>query len=130
MQPENGVANKDAIQAEVTVGNTTKIINVFGSKGELGEEYSTNIEGVDISVSYGSKIIEIPFSIHLNDFQLERYPGSNSPSSYASEVVLKDQNTEKPFRIYMNNILKYNGFRFFQSSYDRDEKGTIRILKH
>lgn len=130
VQPENGVANKDAIQAEITVGNTTKIINVFGAKGELGEEYSTNIEGVDISVSYGSKIIEIPFSIHLNDFQLERYPGSNSPSSYASEVVLKDQNTEKPFRIYMNNILKYNGFRFFQSSYDRDEKGTILSVNH
>ena len=125
VQPKNGVANKDAIQAEITVGNTTKTVNVFGTKGEVGEEYSSNIEGVDISVSYGSKIIEIPFSIHLNDFQLERYPGSNSPSSYASEVVLKDQSTEKPFRIYMNNILKYNGFRFFQSSYDRDEKGTI-----
>ena len=125
VQPENGVANKDAIQAEVTVGNTTKRINVFGAKGELGEEYSSTIEGVDISVSYGSKLIEIPFSIYLKDFQLERYPGSNSPSSYASEVVLKDKNTERPFRIYMNNILKYNGFRFFQSSYDRDEKGTI-----
>lgn len=130
VQPQNGVANKDAIQAEITVGNTTKIINVFGAKGELGEEYTTNIEGVDISVSYGSKLIEIPFSIYLNDFQLERYPGSNSPSSYASEVVLKDQNTEKPFRIYMNNILKYNGFRFFQSSYDRDEKGTILSVNH
>jgi len=130
VQPENGVANKDAIQAEITVGNTTRIINVFGAKGELGEEYSTSIDGVDISVGYGSKLIEIPFSIYLNDFQLERYPGSNSPSSYASEVVLKDQNTEKPFRIYMNNILKYNGFRFFQSSYDRDEKGTILSVNH
>ncbi|HRX12331.1 MAG TPA: cytochrome c biogenesis protein CcsA, partial [Draconibacterium sp.] len=130
VQPENGVANKDAIQAEITVGNTTRIINVFGAKGELGEEYSTSIDGVDISIGYGSKLIEIPFSIYLNDFQLERYPGSNSPSSYASEVVLKDQNTEKPFRIYMNNILKYNGFRFFQSSYDRDEKGTILSVNH
>ena len=130
VQPQNGVSNKDAIQTEITLGNTTKTINVFGAKGELGNEYSTNIEGVDISVSYGSKIIEIPFSIHLSDFQLERYPGSNSPSSYASEVLLKDQNTEKPFKIYMNNILKYKGFRFFQSSYDRDEKGTILSVNH
>ncbi len=125
VQPENGVANKDAIRAEITVGNTSKNINVFGAKGEIGEVYTTSIEGVDISISYGSKLIEIPFSIYLKDFQLERYPGSMSPSSYASEVVLRDQNIEKPFRIYMNNILKYNGFRFFQSSYDRDEKGTI-----
>ncbi len=130
VQPQNGVANKDAIQAEITIGNTTKRINVFGAKGELGEQYSTNIEGVDISITYGSKLIEIPFSIYLKDFQLERYPGSNSPSSYASEVVLIDQSTEKPFRIYMNNILKYNGFRFFQSSYDRDEMGTILSVNH
>ena len=124
LAPENDMPSKDAFQAEITLGKTTKTINVFGTKGEVGKDFSTNIEGIDISVSYGSKIIEIPFSIHLNDFQLERYPGSNSPSSYASEVTLKSQNIEKPFRIYMNNILKYNGFRFFQSSYDRDEKGT------
>lgn len=128
--PENGVALKDAFQAEITTGNSTKTINVFGSKGELGEDYTTNINGTDISISYGSKLIEVPFSIYLTDFQIERYPGSNSPSSFASEVVLKSQNTEKPFRIYMNNILKYSGFRFFQSSYDRDEKGTILSVNH
>ena len=91
----------------------------------VGTEYSTNIEGIDNSISYGSKLIELPFAIYLKDFQLERYPGSNSPSSFASEVVLKSEEVEKPFRIYMNNILKYNGLRFFQSSYDPDEKGTI-----
>ena len=123
--PENGMPNKDAFQAAISVGNSTRNINVFGSKGEIGEDFTTNIEGIDISLSYGSKIIQVPFSIYLTDFELERYPGSNSPSSFASEVVLKSQNTERPFRIYMNNILKYNGFRFFQSSYDRDEKGTV-----
>ena len=25
----------------------------------------------------------------------------------------------------MNNVLNYKGYRFFQSSYDSDEKGTI-----
>jgi len=30
-----------------------------------------------------------------------------------------------PFRIYMNHILDYKGFRFFQSSYDQDEQGTV-----
>jgi cytochrome c-type biogenesis protein CcsB len=121
---------KDAIQAEVTVGNTTRTINVFGAKGEVGEPVTTEIDGVEIAISYGSKIIEIPFSIYLKDFQLERYPGSNSPSSYASEVVLKDGATEKPFRIFMNNILKYKGYRFFQSSFDHDEQGTILSVNH
>ncbi|NQU86972.1 MAG: cytochrome c biogenesis protein CcsA, partial [Mariniphaga sp.] len=100
---------------------------VSGLKGLVGEPQHIIINGVNITLTYGSKNIELPFSIKLNDFQLERYPGSNSPSSYASEVVLIDNNDgiEKPFRIFMNNILKYKGYRFFQSSYDTDEKGTI-----
>ena len=32
--------------------------------------------------------------------------------------------------IFMNNILKYKGYRFYQSSFDRDEKGTILSVNH
>lgn len=78
-------------------------------------------------IAYGHKEIELPFELKLRDFQLERYPGSHSPSSYASEVTLidKEKNMEKDYRIFMNNILSHRGFRFYQSSYDTDEKGTI-----
>jgi cytochrome c-type biogenesis protein CcsB len=30
----------------------------------------------------------------------------------------------------MNNILKYRGYRFYQSSFDRDEQGTILSVNH
>jgi ABC-type transport system involved in cytochrome c biogenesis permease subunit len=30
----------------------------------------------------------------------------------------------------MNNVLDYGGYRFFQSSYDQDEKGTILSVNH
>ena len=74
----------------------------------------------------------LPFELKLSDFVLDRYPGSMSPSSYASEVILLDhkENITIPFRIYMNHILKYNGYRFYQSSYDYDEKGTILSVNH
>ena len=122
---EQGAARTDALQTRVSIDGQSKELIVFGNPGTVGQAYSVQLNGVDVSVSYGSKIIELPFSIHLNDFQLERYPGSNSPSSYASEVVLIDGASEKPHRIFMNNILKYGGYRFFQSSYDTDEQGTI-----
>ena len=91
-----------------------------------------SINGLDISVSYGSKIIEVPFTLKLNDFQLERYPGSDSPSSFASEVTLIDKknNLIENRRIFMNNVLNYQGFRFFQSSYDSDELGTVLSVNH
>lgn len=120
----------DALQTRITSGGESKELIVYGNKGVESEEYETQINGIEISVSYGSKRIQLPFSIYLKDFQLERYPGSNSPSSYASEVVLQDAGMEMPFRIFMNNILKYKGYRFFQSSYDSDEMGTILSVNH
>lgn len=129
-QPPRGAPTVDGLQLKVSESSLSKELIVYGSTGEVGESFSTHIGDVLVSVTYGSKLIQLPFSIVLNDFQLERYPGSNSPSSYASEVVLKDGAMEKPFRIFMNNILKYKGYRFFQSSYDTDERGTILSVNH
>ena len=50
---------------------------------------------------------------------------SNSPSSFASEIEVIDGEDKMDYRIFMNNVLNYRGYRFFQSSYDDDEKGTI-----
>ncbi|HUW92714.1 MAG TPA: c-type cytochrome biogenesis protein CcsB, partial [Bacteroidales bacterium] len=83
-------------------------------------------------VTYGSRKESLPFVIRLNDFILERYPGSNSPSGYKSNVTLidKEQGVEFPYDIYMNHILKHRGYRFYQSSFDPDEKGTVLSVNH
>ena len=124
---KTGQGAVDAFTAKITSGNETMRLNVFGRDGNIYQPASCTINGINVSISYGSIVRELPFSIFLRDFQLERYPGSNSPSSYASEITLKDpaSSVERPFRIFMNNILKYNGYRFFQSSFDQDEMGTI-----
>ncbi len=117
----------DAFAALISSGNETHRINVFNNAGGSSGTATYTINGIELNLSYGPVVRELPFSIFLHDFQLERYPGSNSPSSYASEITLKDPalSVERPFRIFMNNILKYQGYRFFQSSFDRDEKGTV-----
>ncbi len=121
-------AKKSALVATVNYNGESKEAIMIGfGKGTQGVPVSLKVGGVDFVLAWGAKFIPLPFGIKLLDFQLERYPGSMSPASYASEVVLIDkaQNIEKPFRIYMNHILDHRGYRFFQSSYDRDEKGTI-----
>ena len=78
-------------------------------------------------LSFGSLSRILPFSLALEDFILERYPGSDSPSSFESLVRLEDQERglTARHRIYMNHILSYRGYRFYQSSYDTDEQGTV-----
>lgn len=74
-----------------------------------------------------NKQIVLPFFVELNDFTLKRYPGSRAPSEFNSDVtVINEENAEKfETKIYMNNTLTYKGFKFFQTSYDEDEKGTF-----
>lgn len=77
------------------------------------------------SADNNTSIHTLPFSVELKKFTLTRYPGSSSPSSYESEVVVHVDGETRPERIFMNNVLDVKGYRFFQASYDPDEQGTI-----
>jgi cytochrome c-type biogenesis protein CcsB len=126
------VALMDALTVKVSSAKESKIVSLRGGKGYAGEASYFSFQETNFKMTYGSREIMLPFFIKLNEFQLEHYPGSMSPSSYASEVTLIDEknNITKDQRIYMNNVLNYGGFRFFQSSYDQDEKGTILSVNH
>ncbi len=115
-----------ALLMEVSVNGKQQELYVYGQKNVAGRFQKFNFDDLNLEVSYGSKEVTLPFSIKLNQFILDKYPGTNSASSYASEVQLIDDqnNVQKDFRIFMNNILNYKGYRFFQSSFDKDEKGT------
>ena len=126
------VQGKNAIIFNVSVGNTSKRVNVLNAEKQVSQPGICQINDIKVCISYGIQPQKLPFSVTLREFQLDRYPGSNSPSSYASEITVTDTEMKivRPFRIYMNNILNYRGYRFFQSSYDTDEKGTVLSVNH
>jgi len=122
----------DALKFLVRSKDAQKEILIYAQKGLQGVPSEVNINGLHVSIAYGSKEIKIPFKIKLLDFQLDRYPGSMSPASYASEVELidKEMGIDMKYRIYMNHILEHRQYRFFQASYDMDEKGTVLSVNH
>lgn len=80
-----------------------------------------------ITLSWGPKFIQLPFSLKLDKFEVLTYPGSQMPSSFASYVkVIDKEHGDYPFKIFMNNVLDYKGYRFFQSEYrvKRDNMGN------
>lgn len=116
----------DAIILNLKSAGQEKTMTLWGGKGFEGDKQNILINGINLTLSFGSLWKEVPFSLKLNKFILERYPGSNSPASFQSNIILID-NDKQYFRqdsIYMNNVLQYKGYRFYQSSYDEDEKGT------
>ncbi len=127
---DNDDLKDDVLVVNLTVGGISKNVSLLYRKGFLAPGQSVKMQDLDITLSYGSVPIKVPFSLGLNDFELIRYPGSSSPSSYASEVTIFNQGVEIPYRIFMNNVLDYGGYRFFQASYDSDEKGTVLSVNH
>jgi len=122
----------ELIELKVSVGEESRVETFKVFKGQPGTLKKFTLDGVDVSMRIGAKVLELPFSIKLDKFKLERYPGSMTPSSYASDVTLidKEKNITMPYAIYMNHILDHRNYRFFQSSYDMDEKGTILSVNH
>ena len=118
-------SDEDGVALKISTPNEVKTIKMLGGKGINSPFEEFVVGGLNFNIRYGAKVYDLPFSIKLNDFIADKYPGSeNSYSSFASEVTVID---DKPFdfRIFMNNILNHQGYRFFQASFDPDEQGTI-----
>ena len=114
------------ILADASIDGQNQEVRLVGKRGMRGMPVDIAFDNnINIRIEYGSKQMSIPFKIHLRDFELVRYPGSMSPSSYASEVTVIDGETKFDYRIFMNNTLDHGGYKFFQSSYDMDELGTV-----
>ena len=113
----------DALVANLTFDGQTQQLMLYENSYIPAK---VRIDGVLFNVYWGSKMVELPFSLKLEDFELKRYPGSNSPMSYSSDVIVEDSRSGNyPYKIYMNHVLDHDGYRFFQSSYDQDELGTV-----
>ncbi len=127
----SGQSVEDAVTIAVTVNEDTQNITLLGGKGVLNELKTVIVGGLKFHLGYGSKQLKLPFSIQLNDFIAEKFPGNEKAfKSFKSIVTVQEQNSSFDYEIFMNNILDYKGYKFFQASFDPDEKGTVLSVNH
>lgn len=123
--------HEDAIELSITSQGKTEKVTILGSKGKVGEPKTVKIGKLDFAIFYGSKEYMLPFKVKLNDFIATKYPGTEkSYSSFESKVSVLDGKENFDARIYMNHVLDHQQYRFFQSGFDPDEKGTILSVNH
>lgn len=123
--------SSDALVLTIESEGKSKDVTLIGSKGSIGEPQVVKIGKLEYTLYFGSKVYTLPFTIALNDFVAKKYPGTEkSYSSYESKVTVAENGKKLDAAIYMNHILDYGGYRFFQSSFDPDEKGTVLSVNH
>lgn len=101
------------------------VSHLFGEEGVLHLREGESSDRMMVQGAGQPEFHTLPFSVELKKFTLTRYPGSTSPSAYESELLVHVDGETRQERVYMNNVLDVKGYRFFQASYDPDERGTI-----
>lgn len=83
--------------------------------GEPVIEYSSSQDAV----------YPLPFEVSLQEFRLEYYPGTYSPSDFISDIRIREDDFDYTASVSMNKICSYRNYRFYQSGYDADGEGSI-----
>ncbi len=72
---------------------------------------------------------QLPFGIVLSKFEIDYYPGTQAPYNYVSRIQITSNGKQTEGQVSMNKIFSSNGYRFYQSSYDRDMQGSTLLVK-
>jgi len=77
--------------------------------------------------AYGNRQLELAFPLKLKKFTIGTYQGTERAASYASDVEVPGHGD---VHISMNEPLYFQGFTFYQSSFERNEAGepVISVL--
>lgn len=70
----------------------------------------------------------LPFSLRLDAFEIDHYPGTQQPAMFRSRVTVQDAGVSRAAVIEMNRPMAHQGYRFFQSSYRIEGGREMSIL--
>ncbi len=125
--------------AENQINTATAYIEVLGPEGSLGTWLVSNViddrfppQMVELGEQSWELVLRLkrhyyPFEIELVDFSHDKYPGTQIPFNFSSEVMVHNEDATKNQKalIYMNHPLRYEGLTFYQASFANDDRTSI-----
>ncbi len=97
---------------------------IFLWEGERGNEIATYDD-------QGNALTRttLPFTIVLQDFRIDYYPGTMRPANFRSDVQIVDRDGASfSAGIWMNHPLAHRGWHLFQSSYRQEQGREATVL--
>lgn len=140
------VSPKAKSYAEDAINTATAYVEIFNANQEsLGVWLTSNV----IDERFPPQIVHVndreyelalrfkrtyyPFKIELIDFKHDKYPGTDVPYNFSSEVYVKglDDSIKQKALIYMNHPLRYGGLTFYQASFANEDTTSIfQVVKN
>lgn len=125
--------------AQNQINTATAYVEILGPDGSLGTWLVSNV----IDDRFPPQMVELgahsweialrpkrhyyPFDVELIDFSHDKYPGTEIPFNFSSEIMVHHQDRSKNQKalIYMNHPLRYEGLTFYQASFANDDRTSI-----
>jgi len=90
--------------------------------------------GQGVNFQLRRKRYPLPFTLKLNDFDMEMHPGTTTAKSYKSHVEIEHHDISRDVLIWMNHPFHYKDFTLYQASYSVDSMGrqrsTLAVVKN
>ncbi|MGB3295231.1 MAG: cytochrome c biogenesis protein ResB, partial [Phormidesmis sp.] len=98
-----------------------------------GEPTTLSSSEGDWYVAFSPKLLQLPFSLKLNDFIVERNEGSESVAMWTSAVSLLDPHTAERVdrRVWMNHPTWFKGWKIAQASWNPGDlsQSTLQVKR-
>lgn len=99
-----------------------------------GEPTTLSQDGGDWFVAFSPKLLQLPFSLKLNDFIVERNEGSESVAMWTSAVSLIDPHSkvdQTHRRVWMNHPTWFKGWKIAQASWNPGDlsQSTLQVKR-
>ena len=87
--------------------------------------------GRSYEIALRMKRTYFPFALHLQKFTFDKYPGTEIPKNFASDVIIRDPREagERAVTISMNKPLRHGGYTFYQASFNQGRAGSSTALQ-
>lgn len=94
----------------------------------IGQPTDTYMAAYDSQDGMGMQEEKLPFSLCLQNFEAKMHDGTQAVADYSSKFTVTDGNDKSEGQVSMNNIYSHRSYRFYQSSYDEDGKGSVLAI--
>ncbi len=99
------------------------------------EKEGITVAGKRYDIALRFKRYYKPYTLRLEKFTFDRYPGTEKPKNYASRVILNDPDdgvVDQEHTISMNSPMRHAGETFYQQSFDEATERTtvLQVVKN
>jgi hypothetical protein len=122
-----GVNDRDVVSAAVEIITPERSLGIWLVSDALGAPQTFSAGGRTWQLAMRPARYYKPYSVTLQKFTHEKYPGTEIPKNFASKVTLidPDRAVDRNVLIYMNHPLRYRGETYYQAGFERDDRTSI-----